>query len=152
MAIREEINIVKQFIEEECKNNVKVVYSEKNEWLLLKTADRNKTFGAVRFNKNSFASLYLDTKDNYNMLDLLRKDEEYKNMQADIQSRVLGNFIQNKIKFYNEDQIIYLLKLINKVMEDDSIHITKKVRSKKNNTPNNIEDNNNEGQVQAVGA
>lgn len=151
MTIREEINIVKTFIEEECTNNVKVVYAEKNEWLLLKTADRNKTFGAVRFNKNSFASLYLDTKENYNMFEILRNNEEYKNMQADIQSRTLGNFVQNKIKFYNEDQIIFLLKLINKVMEEDAIHITKKVRTKNKNVEPPTDDNI-EGQVQAVGA
>ena len=136
MTVKSEINMVKQLIEDKCTNNVKVVYSEKNEWLLLKTADRNKTFGAVRFNRNSFATLYLDTKEDYNMYELLRENEEYKDMQADVQSRVLGNFIQNKIKLFNERQVDYLLKLINMVMEDNSIHITKKIRSrkKKNNT------------------
>lgn len=148
--MREEINIVKTFIEEECgDNNVKVVYAEKNEWLLLKTADRNKTFGAVRFNKNSFASLYLDTKANYNMFEILRGNNEYKDMQADIQSRLLGNFIQNKIKFYNEDQIMYLIRLINKVMNEDSIHIDKKVRNKNKRTEQLTEG---DGKQEAVGA
>lgn len=131
MAIRKEINEVKNLIEEKCVNNVKVVYSEKNEWLLLKTLDRNKTFGAVRFNKNSFATLYLDTKDYYNMFEITKNEDTYKNMQAEVQSRELGNFIQNKFKFYNEGQIDYLLGLINRVMIEDAIHITKKIRNKK---------------------
>lgn len=129
--MKKEINLVKTLIEEGTKDkNVKVVYAEKQEWLLLKTMDRSKTFGAIRFNKNSFVTMYLDTKEGYKMSDMLENTEEFKNRLADVQSREIGNFVQNKIKIYTEDASHLINQLIIQVMEDDSIHITKKIRNK----------------------
>lgn len=130
--MKKEINLVKTLIEEGTKDkNVKVVYAEKQEWLLLKTMDRSKTFGAIRFNKNSFVTIYLDTKEGYKMSDMLENTEEFQNRLADVQSREIGNFVQNKIKVYTEDASYLINKLILQVMEDDSIHITKKIRNGK---------------------
>lgn len=132
MPIKRELNELRELIERRSADkNVKVVYAEKQEWLLLKTADRGKTFGAIRFNKNSYVTLYLDTKEFYNMSVLIHLDSMYQGMQADIQSSLKGNFIQNKFKFYNEEQKDYIPTLINKVVSEDGIHVTKKVRQKK---------------------
>lgn len=135
---KKQINFIKGLLEEHFKEDVKVVYSEKNEWLILKTRQTNKTFGAVRFNKNTFASLYLDTKLNYNMKEKISEDKKYNNSIIDIQSRILGNFIQNKIKFFNIDQTNIFLNIINKLLQEDGMFTSKKVRNK-NKTDSSFE-------------
>lgn len=123
-----ELGILKEIIEMECGDKVKVVYAEKDGWLLLKTAEKQKGIGAIRMNKNSFITLYIDTKEDRPLEDMLKTLPSFESKVANIQSKNSGNFIQNKIKLYNEDLLDFVIEVINKVFEDDMVYTGKRIR------------------------
>jgi hypothetical protein len=122
-----ELNLIKEIVETECNENVKVVVAEKPGWLLLKTVERMKTIGCIRLNKNSFITLYIDTKEGILLEDELKKLTSFKNV--DIKSRPTGNFVQNKFKLFTEDQIDLVIEAVNYVFEKDIVKTGKRVRN-----------------------
>jgi hypothetical protein len=123
-----ELAILKEIIEMECGNRVKISYADKEGWLLLKTADRLKGIGAIRMNKNSFITLYIDTKEGVKLEEELKSLPTYESKVAQIQSKPSGNFTQNKIKIHNEDLLDFVTEVINKVFEDNLVHTEKRIR------------------------
>lgn len=128
----QELSIIKEIIEMECGDKVKLYYAEKPGWLLIKTAERNKGIGAIRLNKNSFITLYIDTKEGYLLENEIKNIQSFKSKVIDIQSKPTGNFVQNKIKLYNEDTIDFVIEVINKVFDEDMAHTGKRIRSRSN--------------------
>jgi hypothetical protein len=127
MGQKQELNLIKEIVEVECEDKVKVIVAEKPGWLLLKTTERMKTVGCIRLNKNSFITLYIDTKEGFLLEDELRKLPNFKNV--DIKSRPTGNFVQNKFKFFSEDQIDLVIEAVNYVFEKDIVKTGKRVRN-----------------------
>jgi hypothetical protein len=127
--VNQGLSIIKEIIEMECGDKVKLYYAEKPGWLLIKTAERNKGIGAIRLNKNSFITLYIDTKEGYLLENELKNLESFESKVIDVQSKPTGNFVQNKIKLYNEDTIDFVIEVINKVFNEDMVHIGKRIRS-----------------------
>lgn len=127
--VNQELSIIKEIIEIECWDKVKLYYAEKPGWLLIKTAERNKGIGAIRLNKNSFITLYIDTKEGYLLENEIKNVESFESKVIDIQSKPTGNFVQNKIKLYNEDSIDFVIEVINKVFNEDMVHTGKRIRS-----------------------
>lgn len=127
---KQDLNTIKEIIENECGKNVRLQYAAKPGWLLIKTAEKNKGVGAIRLNKNSFITLYIDTKEGYLLEDKIKSLDEYDNV-IDIQSKTTGNFVQNKIKLFNENVIDFAVKVINKVFEDNGVQTGRRVRSGK---------------------
>jgi hypothetical protein len=127
----QDLNLIKEIIEMECGEKVKLNFAEKPGWLLMKTAERNKGVGAIRLNKNSFITLYLDTKEGYMLDEKLKEFTTFETKVIDVQSKVTGNFVQNKIKLYNEDTIDFVTQVINKVFEDEGVHTGKRIRQSK---------------------
>lgn len=127
--VNQELSIIKEIIEIECRDKVKLYYAEKPGWLLIKTAERNKGIGAIRLNKNSFITLYIDTKEGYLLENEIKNVESFESKVIDIQSKPTGNFVQNKIKLYNEDTIDFVIEVINKVFNEDMVHTGKRIRS-----------------------
>lgn len=127
--VNKELSIIKEIIEIECGDKVKLYYAEKPGWLLIKTAERNKGIGAIRLNKNSFITLYIDTKEGYLLENEIKNIQSFESKVIDIQSKPTGNFVQNKIKLYNEDAIDFVIEVINKVFEEDMVHTGKRIRS-----------------------
>lgn len=129
MNQKETLNLIKEIVEVECSSYIKVIVAEKPGWLLLKTTERMKTVGCIRVNKNSFITLYLDTKEGVLLEDELMKLESFnKNKSVDIKSRQTGNFVQNKIKLFTEDQIDLVIDAINQVFEEDTVKTGKRIR------------------------
>ncbi|HLO11529.1 MAG TPA: hypothetical protein VK190_04670 [Pseudoneobacillus sp.] len=127
--LKSELSILKEIIEMECGDKVRVVYAEKPGWLLLKTVDKQKGIGAIRLNKNSFITLYLDTKEGIKLEDHLKTLPTYEAKVANIQSKQTGNFVQNKIKLFNEDLLDFVTEVINKVFNEDMIQTGKRIRT-----------------------
>lgn len=127
--VNQELSIIKEIIEMECGDKVKLYYAEKPGWLLIKTTERNKGIGAVRLNKNSFITLYIDTKEGYLLENEIKNIQSFESKVIDIQSKPTGNFVQNKIKLYNEDTIDFVIEVINKVFDEDMVHTGKRIRS-----------------------
>lgn len=124
----QDLNLIKEIIEMECGDKVKLNFAEKPGWLLMKTAERNKGIGAIRLNKNSFITLYLDTKENYMLDTKLKELATFEQKVMDVQSKLTGNFVQNKIKLYNEDTIDFVIEVINKTFEESGVHTEKRIR------------------------
>lgn len=124
--VNQELSIIKEIIEMECGDKVKLYYAEKPGWLLIKTTERNKGIGAVRLNKNSFITLYIDTKEGYLLENEIKNIQSFESKVIDIQSKPTGNFVQNKIKLYNEDTIDFVIEVINKVFDEDMVHTGEK--------------------------
>lgn len=127
--VNQELSIIKEIIEMECGDKVKLYYAENPGWLLIKTTERNKGIGAVRLNKNSFITLYIDTKEGYLLENEIKNIQSFESKVIDIQSKPTGNFVQNKIKLYNEDTIDFVIEVINKVFDEDMVHTGKRIRS-----------------------
>jgi hypothetical protein len=123
-----ELGILKEIIEMECGDKVRVQFAEKPGWLLLKTAERQKGIGAIRMNKNSFITLYIDTKQDVMLEESLKTLPSYENKVASIQSKISGNFVQNKIKLYNENLIDFVIEVLNKVFDEDMVYTGKRIR------------------------
>lgn len=128
----QDLAIVKEIIEAICGDKVVLQYAAKPGWLLMKTAERLKGVGAIRLNKNSFITLYIDTKEGYLLADQLKTLDRFEAKVMDIQSKLTGNFVQNKIKLYNEDTIDFVTEVINKVFEDNGVYTGKRIRSANN--------------------
>lgn len=124
--LKQDLNIIKELIEMECGDKVKAVIAEKPGWLLLKTADRMKTIGCIRLNKNSFITLYIDTKEDFLLQQILNNLNSFQNV--DIKSRPTGNFVQNKFKLVSENQIDLVIEAINYVFDNDIVKTGKRVR------------------------
>lgn len=123
---KHDLNMIKDIIELENGIYVKAVIAEKPGWLLLKTIEKMKTVGCIRLNKNSFITLYLDTKEGILLSEELLKLESFKDV--DIKSRPTGNFVQNKIKLVTENQIDLVVEAINHVFSNEIVKIEKRVR------------------------
>lgn len=123
---KQDLNLIKDIIELENGKNVKAVIAEKPGWLLLKTIEKMKTVGCIRLNKNSFITLYLDTKEGMLLSEEFLKLESFKDV--DIKSRPTGNFVQNKIKLVTENQIDLVVEAINYVFNNNIVKIGKRVR------------------------
>lgn len=122
-----ELEIIKEIVEMECGEKVKVTYAEKPGWLLLKTIQRLKTVGCIRLNKNSFITLYLDTRDGIQLeKELPETIQKFK--KVDIKSRQTGNFTQNKFKFMTDTDIDLLTEAINFVFNKDIVMVNKRIR------------------------
>jgi hypothetical protein len=128
--MNKELMIIKDIVEMETSEYVKVTVAEKPNWLLIKTVERLKTIGCIRLNKNSFITLYIDTKEGVLLEKELLKIEGFTGV--DIKSRPTGNFTQNKIKLFSETQIDLVTKAINYVFEKDIVKLGKRVRNKVN--------------------
>lgn len=123
-----ELSILKEIIEMECGEKVKVAFAEKPGWLLLKTAEHKRGFGAIRMNKNSFITLYIDTKIGFNLDEKLKDLASFENKVANIQSKENENFVQNKIKLFNEDLLDFVIEVLNKVFDEDMVQTGKRIR------------------------
>jgi hypothetical protein len=134
MAVQTDLSIIKEIIEMTCEEKVKLIFAEKPGWLLMKTADKNKGIGAIRLNKNSFITLYVDTNEGYLLEDKITELETFKGKIIDINSKVTGNFVQNKIKLYSEDAIEFAIELINKVFNEGAVFTGKRIRVSKTET------------------
>lgn len=121
-----ELQVIKEIVELESNEYIKVVVAEKPNWLLIKTGERLKTVGCIRLNKNSFITLYLDTKEGLLLEDILPKLGGFAGV--DIKSRPTGNFTQNKIKLYSENQVDLISKIINYSFKNDIVKLGKRVR------------------------
>lgn len=130
MEMKQELLTIKELIELDSGHNVKAVIAEKPGWLLLKTIERMKTIGCIRLNKNSFITLYIDTKEGILLEEELKKIPEFKNV--DIKSRPTGNFVQNKIKLFSENQFDLAIKAINHVFDKDIVKVGKRIRNTMN--------------------
>lgn len=128
MDIKAELNIIKDIIEMECGDKVKLNFAEKEGWLLIKTAEKNKGIGAIRLNKKSFITLYLDTKEGYLLDGKIQNLKTYENKVIDINSKITGNFVQNKIKLFNENAIDFVIDVINMSFEENGIQTGKRIR------------------------
>lgn len=131
--IKDELNIIKEIIEIECGDKVRLLFAEKEGWLLIKTADKNKGIGAIRLNKKSFLTIYLDTKQGYLLSDKIYKLPSLKEKIIDINSKTTGNFVQNKIKLFNEDAIDFVIDVINMIFDEDGVKTGKRIRQSSNN-------------------
>jgi hypothetical protein len=126
MTSKQDLNLIKELVELEIGNKVKANIAEKPGWLLLKTLDKMKTFGCVRLNKNSFVTLYIDTKEDILLSKELLKLKSFNNV--DIKSRQTGNFVQNKIKLVNESQVDLIMEALNYVFNQDIVKTEKRIR------------------------
>lgn len=129
-----DLTIIKEIIEETCGELVKLNYAEKPGWLLMKTAEKNKGVGAIRLNKNSFITLYVDTKEDYILEDKMSELETFKGTIIDIQSKPTGNFVQNKIKLFSEDAIEFVVEVIVKVFNEQGVYTGKRIRQTKDSS------------------
>lgn len=129
-----DLTIIKEIIEETCGELVKLNYAEKPGWLLMKTAEKNKGVGAIRLNKNSFITLYVDTKEDYILEDKMSELETFKGTIIDIQSKPTGNFVQNKIKLFSEDAIEFVVEVIVKVFNEEGVYTGKRIRQTKDSS------------------
>lgn len=127
--IKEELNLIKEIIESECGDKIKLIFAEKPGWLLMKTAERNKGIGAIRLNKKSFLTLYIDTKEEYLLADKIHELDSFKGRDIDVVSKKTGNFVQNKIKLLNENAIDFVIDVINKCFDENAVQIGKRIRS-----------------------
>lgn len=129
-----DLTIIKEIIEETCGELVKLNYAEKPGWLLMKTAEKNKGVGAIRLNKNSFITLYVDTKEDYILENKMSELETFKGTIIDIQSKPTGNFVQNKIKLFSEDAIEFVVEVIVKVFNEQGVYTGKRIRQTKDSS------------------
>ena len=133
MSQKTEMNIIKDIINLECGDNVKAIIAEKPGWLLLKTSDKMKTIGCIRLNKNSFVTLYIDTKENIMLENELPKSlDSFKDSSIDIKSRQTGNFVQNKIKLFSENQIDLVVQALKLVFDEKVVKTGKRIRNSSN--------------------
>jgi hypothetical protein len=121
----EVIKEVKEIVERECEG-LRVTYAAKTGWLLLKTKDKNKGIGAIRINKKSFITLYVDTKKNYFLKDCTKITDPN---TIDIQSRLSGNFVQNKIRVIDENFIYLITEILNDLIENDKLQLDTRIRN-----------------------
>lgn len=124
--MRNDLQVVKEIVELESASHVRLTVAEKPNWLLIKTNERLKTVGCIRLNKNSFITLYLDTKEGVLLEELLPSIGGFTGV--DIKSRPTGNFTQNKIKLFSESQVDLISKAINYIFDNDMVKLGKRIR------------------------
>lgn len=116
----------KEKLENVFSESINVLIADKPDWLILKTKTDNKTFGCIRFNKNSFMTLYIDTKPTVKLATL----KEAKGFEhIGITSRQTGNFIQNKFNIPSETDMKLVVIILKLVIENRYIKTGEKIRS-----------------------
>lgn len=129
--IKKKVNDIKEAIDIACIFNVRVVYAGKPEWLLLKTASRGRTFGCIRANKLSFASLYLDLKESYDLLEKTKDDPRFSTLSRITTKKAKMNYFEYKIKLNTEKDFMTAVSLIEKVINDNAVKVENKLRGSK---------------------
>lgn len=133
MEQTKKLELIRTTINEDCKDYVSAYYAGKNDWLLIKTADRNKGIGAIRVNKNSFITFYLDTKKDYDLSAVLEEiNFTHQNVMFDLSSKESGNFIKNKIKLYDEQDLNFVIAILKKVFKDGGAQTERRIRYQEN--------------------
>lgn len=125
--IKKKVNDIKEALDIACIFNVRVVYAGKPEWLLLKTASRGKTFGCIRANKLSFASLYLDLKESYDLLEKTKDNPKFSDLPNIAKRKSKINFAQYVIRLNTEKDFMTAISLIEKVINDNAVKIENKL-------------------------
>lgn len=121
-----ELYLMKNIIEKSIGDIVIVVTAEKPDWLILKDKKLEKTFGCIRLNKRSFATLYIDSKDKYNLSEKFNIPQ-FKDV--DIKSRLTGNFYQNKFNFHRSKDIKLIIAAIYLSLTNNYAKVEDKIRS-----------------------